>query len=119
MQAVAASGSKSDSSANEPLGLYSKKVRCSVRLQHYVLTYSSTSKGAICDGLAMAQGQGAMMHGESDGWFTFVAGYSSYLLHDTEGKSGKKRKSLATIVLFHFLSIVGSFKEPMHCTVCR
>lgn len=59
-----------------------------------------------------------MMHGESDGWFTFVAGHSSNPLHESEGKSGKKRRCFVIIVLFHLLSIVGSFQEPMHCIVC-
>lgn len=35
-----------------------------------------------------------MMHGESDGWFTFVAGHSSNPLHESEGKSGKKKEML-------------------------
>jgi hypothetical protein len=91
MQTVAANGSKVthqrfnhwDCIPRRLGALFEFNIMCS----H---TLSSTSNGAMCDGLAMAQGQGAIMQGERDGWFTFIACYSSNLLHESEGENGKK-----------------------------
>lgn len=58
-----------------------------------MFTYSSTSKEQL-GRYGNGTGQGTMMHGESDGWFTFVAGHSSNPLHESEGKSGKKKEML-------------------------